>query len=54
LTSRRGCALAALVSIGLILVASNIVVARWLPGRFDLTAEHLYTLAPGTRQILEG
>ena len=50
--SRRGRALVALVCIAAMLVAGNFVVARWSTTRFDLTAEHLYTLAQGTRQTL--
>jgi ABC-type uncharacterized transport system involved in gliding motility auxiliary subunit len=42
----------ALVLIALILVASNIVVGRYGAKRLDLTSEHLYTLAKGTRQTL--
>ena len=50
--SRRGRALAALVCIGLMLVAVNILADRFLPQRLDLTAERLYTLSPGTRRTL--
>jgi len=50
--SRSGRALAALVAIGVMLVAVNIVVARVPPLRLDLTAERLYTLADGTRNTL--
>jgi ABC-type uncharacterized transport system involved in gliding motility auxiliary subunit len=42
----------ALVAIALILVASNILVGRYAALRLDLTSEHLYTLARGTRQTL--
>jgi ABC-type uncharacterized transport system involved in gliding motility auxiliary subunit len=52
LGSRGGRALTALVCIGVMLVAANIVVARWGALRDDLTAEKLYTLAPGTRNTL--
>jgi ABC-type uncharacterized transport system involved in gliding motility auxiliary subunit len=32
-----------------------LVTSRWLaPERFDLTADGLYTLSPGTRQIIDG
>jgi ABC-type uncharacterized transport system involved in gliding motility auxiliary subunit len=48
----RGRAVAALVAIALILIASNIVVGRTGAPRLDLTAERLYTLARGTRQTL--
>ncbi|GGA07004.1 GldG family protein [Dyella caseinilytica] len=31
-----------------------LVTSRWLePERFDLTTDHLYTLSPGTRQIID-
>jgi ABC-type uncharacterized transport system involved in gliding motility auxiliary subunit len=50
--SRRGVAVAALVMIALMLVSANIVVARLLSSRLDLTAERLYTLSPGTRHTL--
>ena len=52
LKSRRCRSVLALAAIGLILVASNIVVGRYGAVRLDLTTEHLYTLAPGTRQTL--
>ncbi|HTW52598.1 MAG TPA: Gldg family protein, partial [Stellaceae bacterium] len=52
--SRRGRSLLALVAIAVALVASNIVVGRYGALRLDLTAEHLYTLAKGTRQTLAG
>lgn len=50
--SRTGRALRALGCILVILVATNIVVGRYGAVRLDLTAEHLYTLAQGTRQTL--
>lgn len=50
--SRRGRSLVALLAIAILLVASNIVVGRYGALRLDLTAEHLYTLAKGTRQTL--
>jgi ABC-type uncharacterized transport system involved in gliding motility auxiliary subunit len=52
--SRRGRSLLALTAIVVALVASNIVVGRYGAMRLDLTAEHLYTLAKGTRQTLAG
>ena len=52
LSSRTGRAIRALVCIAVILVAANIVVGRYAAVRLDLTAEHLYTLARGTRQTL--
>jgi ABC-type uncharacterized transport system involved in gliding motility auxiliary subunit len=36
----------------LLLVAANVLAARFLPGRIDLTAERLYTLSPGTSETL--
>jgi ABC-type uncharacterized transport system involved in gliding motility auxiliary subunit len=50
--SRRARSLAALVCIGVMLIAANIVAGRFLNLRFDLTAERLYTLSRGTRQTL--
>src|SRR5580658_4394932 len=50
--TRAGRAVVALLSIGVMLVAVNIVAARTPPLRLDLTAEQLYTLADGTRQTL--
>jgi gliding motility-associatede transport system auxiliary component len=50
--SRRARSLAALGCIGLMLVATNVLAARFLPERLDLTAEHLYTLSQGTRLTL--
>jgi gliding motility-associatede transport system auxiliary component len=52
--SRRGRSLLALIAIAVALVASNIVVGRYGALRLDLTTEHLYTLAKGTRQTLAG
>jgi ABC-type uncharacterized transport system involved in gliding motility auxiliary subunit len=51
-TSRRAVALTALVLIGVMLIAANIVAGRFLASRIDLTAEHLYTLSSGTRNTL--
>ena len=50
--SRAGRALIALIAILVMLVAANIVAARYATPRLDLTQEHLYTLAAGTRQTL--
>jgi ABC-type uncharacterized transport system involved in gliding motility auxiliary subunit len=50
--TRVGRAAVALLSIGVTLVAVNIVAARTPPLRLDLTAEQLYTLADGTKQTL--
>ena len=50
--SRRAVAVVALVCIALLLVATNILIARFFSARLDLTAEHLYTLSPGTLRTL--
>src|SRR6266571_4832539 len=50
--SRRAVAVAALGCIGLMLVSANIVAARFLTARLDLTSEHLYTLSRGTLRTL--
>jgi ABC-type uncharacterized transport system involved in gliding motility auxiliary subunit len=50
--SRRGIALAVIVLIALMVASANIVAARFLTSRLDLTAEHLYTLSQGTRNTL--
>src|SRR5204863_6917821 len=42
----------ALVCIGLMLIAVNIIAGRFLTARLDLTGERLYTLSRGTRQTL--
>jgi ABC-type uncharacterized transport system involved in gliding motility auxiliary subunit len=52
--SRRGRSVLGLFAIAVALVASNVVVGRYGAVRLDLTAEHLYTLAKGTRQTLAG
>jgi gliding motility-associatede transport system auxiliary component len=52
LASRRATAWAGLVCIALLLVSSNILAARFVNARLDLTAEHLYTLSPGTLRTL--
>jgi ABC-type uncharacterized transport system involved in gliding motility auxiliary subunit len=52
LSSRAGRAVIALGCIAVMLVAVNIVAARYSSARLDLTAEHLYSLASGTRQTL--
>jgi ABC-type uncharacterized transport system involved in gliding motility auxiliary subunit len=51
--SRRARSVAGLVCIGLLLISVNVIAARYLPMRLDLTAERLYTLSPGTRLTLE-
>jgi ABC-type uncharacterized transport system involved in gliding motility auxiliary subunit len=50
--SRRAKAIAALVCIALLLISANVVVGRFPTARLDLTAEHLYTLSPGTLHTL--
>ena len=50
--SRRARAWIALVCIGLMLIAVNIIAGRFLTARLDLTGERLYTLSRGTRQTL--
>jgi ABC-type uncharacterized transport system involved in gliding motility auxiliary subunit len=50
--SRRAVAVIALVCIALMLVSVNIIIGRFFTARLDLTAEHLYTLSPGTLQTL--
>jgi len=52
LASRRGVAVAVLVLIVLMVASANIVAARFLTSRLDLTAEDLYTLSQGTRNTL--
>src|SRR5947207_8607475 len=52
IASRRARAWIALVCIGLMLVAVNIIAGRFLTARLDLTGERLYTLSRGTRQTL--
>jgi ABC-type uncharacterized transport system involved in gliding motility auxiliary subunit len=42
----------ALVCIALMVIAVNILARRYLPLRFDLTAEGLYTLSPATKRTL--
>ncbi len=50
--SRRAVAITALMCIALMLVSANIVIGRFFSARLDLTAEHLYTLSPGTVHTL--
>src|SRR3954452_19946368 len=50
--SRRARAWIALVCIGAMLIAVNIIAGRFLTARLDLTGERLYTLSRGTRQTL--
>lgn len=50
--SRRAVALSALFCLLVMLVSVNIIAARFLAARLDLTADHLYTLSPGTLHTL--
>ena len=50
--SRAGRAAIVLICIFVMLIAANIVAARYAASRLDLSEEHLYTLATGTRQTL--
>ncbi len=50
--SRRAIAITALVCIALIAVSANIIIGRFFTARLDLTADHLYTLSPGTLHTL--
>src|SRR3954451_14234507 len=52
IASRRARVWIALVCIGLMLIAVNIIAGRFLTARLDLTGERLYTLSRGTRQTL--
>jgi hypothetical protein len=52
---RRAFPLLALAFAAILAVGVNLLAARLLPqARIDLTAQRLYTLAPGTRQVLAG
>src|SRR5271170_7156656 len=53
LASRTAITVAALACLAAMLVAANIIVGRFLTERLDLTAEHLYTLSPGTLRTLD-
>ncbi|HZT89901.1 MAG TPA: Gldg family protein [Stellaceae bacterium] len=50
--SRRVRSFAALVCIAVLLLSINVIAARYLDARLDLTDEGLYTLSPGTRSTL--
>lgn len=50
--SRRVRSAIGLACIALMLIATNVLAARYLSGRLDLTAERLYTLSRGTRLTL--
>lgn len=52
---RRTVLLSALVLLIVAYCTATLVTSRWLTmGRFDLTADGLYTLSPGTKQIIGG
>src|SRR5690348_5103547 len=50
--SRRARSLVGLLCLALILVSANVLAARYLQARADLTGERLYTLSRGTLQTL--
>jgi ABC-type uncharacterized transport system involved in gliding motility auxiliary subunit len=50
--SRRAVAFCALLCLAVMLVSVNVIAARFLVVRLDLTADHLYTLSPGTLRTL--
>ncbi|MBE1161676.1 GldG family protein [Dyella acidiphila] len=51
---RRTILLSALAALIVAYCSLTLVTSRWLePERFDLTADGLYTLSPGTRQIID-
>ncbi|HUB88389.1 MAG TPA: GldG family protein, partial [Dyella sp.] len=52
---RRTMLVSGLVALILAYCSLTLVTSRWLaPERFDLTQDGLYTLSPGTRQIVDG
>jgi ABC-type uncharacterized transport system involved in gliding motility auxiliary subunit len=52
---RRTALVAALVALTLAFVGITLAGSRWLQtARIDLTADHLYTLTPGTQHIIDG
>lgn len=52
---RRTILLSALVLLIVAYCAATLVTSRWLNvGRFDLTTDGLYTLSPGTKQVIDG
>jgi ABC-type uncharacterized transport system involved in gliding motility auxiliary subunit len=50
--SRRALSIAALICIGVVLVAVNVIAAQFSAARIDLTRDRLYTLSRGTRATL--
>jgi len=55
LTNRRTLAFIALALSAILLVSVNILARNLFPGaRLDLTQDRLYTLSPGTRELLRG
>ncbi|HEV2538770.1 MAG TPA: Gldg family protein [Frateuria sp.] len=52
---RRTLLVAALVALTLAFIGVTLAGSRWLrAARIDLTADHLYTLTPGTQHIIDG
>ncbi|HEV2621146.1 MAG TPA: Gldg family protein [Frateuria sp.] len=52
---RRTLLVAALVALTLAFIGVTLASSRWLrAARIDLTADHLYTLTPGTQHIIDG
>jgi len=52
---RRTLLVAALVALTLAFIGITLASSRWLrAARVDLTADHLYTLTPGTQHIIDG
>src|SRR5690242_1403500 len=52
---RRTALVAALVALTLAFIGITLASSRWLQtARIDLTADHLYTLTPGTQHTLDG
>lgn len=55
LLRRRTVLLSAVVLLIVAYCAAALVTSRWLSmGRFDLTTDGLYTLSPGTKQVIDG
>ena len=51
---RRTALVAALVALTLAFIGITLASSRWLQtARIDLTADHLYTLTPGTQHIID-
>jgi ABC-type uncharacterized transport system involved in gliding motility auxiliary subunit len=55
LLRRRTILLSAVVLLIVAYCTATLVTSRWLTmGRFDLTTDGLYTLSPGTKQVIDG